>query len=108
MLAHKRATLVLLGECIFFREPQTQRRNVRALRVIGHNRFRDEIRPLRLHPTVYVLSIITVRPPVESSVPHGSQEVRNLVGADLVPLVGDSPMLVGLGLPAKTKQKTKA
>ena len=58
------------------RERETERRGMRAERVVGHDRFRDEIGPRRLHALVDVLPVVAVRPAVERAVAHATSGSR--------------------------------
>src|SRR4051794_9177669 len=72
-------------------EGEPERGSVRAQRIIRHDRFRHQVGPLRLDPSIDVLPIIAVRPAVEAAVLHRGQVVGHQIVAEFVALVDDDP-----------------
>src|SRR5216683_5421462 len=66
------------------REGEAQRGGMRPQRVIGRDRLRDEIGPLRFHPLVDMRAVIAVRPAIEGAIPDRGHVVGNEVAAELV------------------------
>ncbi len=64
---------------------------MRPQRVIGRDRLRDEIGPLRFHPLVDMRAVIAVRPAIEGAIPDRGHVVGNEVAAELVALVDRGP-----------------
>ena len=71
---------------------------MRAQRVVGHDRVGDQVRSLRVHPRIQVLTVVAVGPPVEPAVPNGREVVGDEVGPELVAFVDDGPQGVTVRL----------
>ena len=57
---------------------------MRAERVVGHERFRDEIGPGRLRALIHMAAVVAVGPAVEPAVFHRSNVVGHEIVAELV------------------------
>ena len=68
VLADERAAAIALRQQLAVVEREPERRGVRAERVVGHDRLRDQVGPRRLDALVDVLAVVAVRPAVEAAV----------------------------------------
>src|SRR3569832_1151306 len=100
VLTHERAAPVLGRKGRAGVEGHAQRRYVRAQGVVGRYRLLHQVRHLGLHAGVHVLSVVAVRPAVETSVLHRGQVVGHEIVAALVTLVGHGPQGACARLPA--------
>ena len=71
---------------------------MRTQRIIGNNRFLDQIRALRLDARIKVLAVVAVGPAIEAAIFHGRHVVRHEVRTEFVTLVDDGPERAGLRL----------
>ena len=56
------------GRLVALREGEPERGGMRPQRVVRHDRLRDQIGPLRLHPLVDMVAEVAVGPAVEAAV----------------------------------------
>ena len=103
VFADERTVAVLGGKIGACGHGHTQRRHVRAQRVVRYDRRGHQIGPLRFDARIQVLAVIAVGPAIEASVAHRGQVIRNQVGTDFVAFVGDGPQFAGFRFPLQAR-----
>src|SRR5689334_16321627 len=99
MLADKDTVREAIAELYAFRERHSERSDVIAEGIIGQDCLCDQLRVLRLHAIVNVLSPVAEGPAIEGTLLHRGQIIRHQVTAELVALIDNGPQLAGLRLP---------
>jgi hypothetical protein len=97
-----------LAERAAFGRHEPERGDVAAERVIRLDRFRDQVRPRRLHALVDVRAVVAPRPAVEAAVADRREIVGNEIIAQLVALVDDRPQRAALRLPGESVRVAQA
>jgi hypothetical protein len=67
VFADERAAAIFLRQTVGGIKNESERGNVRTQRIIGNNRFLDQIRALRLDARIKVLAVVTVGPAIEAA-----------------------------------------
>jgi hypothetical protein len=88
---HEGAAPVSLRKRFAVVEGESERRRMRADRIVGNDRLRDEVRTLTLVAWVLVLAEVGIGPAVECAVLHARDVIGDEVVAEPVALVDRGP-----------------
>src|SRR5436190_16960333 len=108
MLTNKRAAGIAGRKQSSVVKSETERSSVRAQRIVRHERLCHQVGARRLYTIVDVLSVIAVRPSIETAITHRSHVIRHKIAAKLVAFIHGSPQRTALRLPAEAVRITQA